>query len=61
MMCRVLNIARANYYAWLHEPESGRPIEDKRLLQLIRSSFSGLDYSNFLCTIHFCTNDIQEK
>lgn len=25
--------------AWLHEPESGRAIEDKRLLQLIRSSY----------------------
>lgn len=38
-MCRVLKIARAGYYAWLHEPESGRTIEDKRLLQLIRSSY----------------------
>ena len=38
-MCRVLKIARAGYYAWLHEPESGRNIEDKRLLQLIRSSY----------------------
>ena len=39
-MCRVLKIARAGYYAWLHEPESGRTIEDKRLLQLIRSSYA---------------------
>jgi len=38
-MCRVLKIARAGYYAWLHEPESSRTIEDKRLLQLIRSSY----------------------
>ena len=38
-MCRVLKIARAGYYAWLHEPESGRTIEDKRLLQLIHSSY----------------------
>ena len=38
-MCRVLKIARAGYYAWLHEPEAGRTIEDKRLLQLIRSSY----------------------
>ena len=38
-MCRVLKIARAGYYAWLHEPESGRTIEDKRLLQLIQSSY----------------------
>lgn len=38
-MCRVLKIARAGYYAWLHEPESSRTLEDKRLLQLIRSSY----------------------
>lgn len=38
-ICRVLKIARAGYYAWLHGLESGRTIEDKRLLQLIRSSY----------------------
>lgn len=38
-MCRVFKIARAGYYAWLHEPESGRTIEDKWLLQLIRPSY----------------------
>ncbi len=38
-MCRVLKIARAGYYAWLHEPESSRSLEDRRLLQLIRSSY----------------------
>lgn len=38
-MCRVLKIARTGYYAWLHEPESDRTIEDRRLLQLIRSSY----------------------
>lgn len=38
-MCWVLKIDRAGYYAWLHEPESGRTIEDKRLFQLIRSSY----------------------
>ena len=38
-MCRVLKIARAGYYVRLHEPELGRTIEDRRLLQLIRSSF----------------------
>ena len=39
MMCRVLKIARAGYYAWLHEPESSRALEDRRLLELIRSSY----------------------
>ncbi len=38
-MCRVLKIARAGYYAWLHEPVSVRAQEDQRLLQLIRSSY----------------------
>lgn len=37
-MYRVLKIASAGYYVWLHEPETGRTIEDKRLLQLIPSS-----------------------
>lgn len=43
-MCRVLKITRAGYYAWLHEPESGRTIEDKRILQLIRSSYDASSY-----------------
>lgn len=34
-MCRVLKIARTGYYAWLHEPESDRTIEDKRLFVLL--------------------------
>ncbi|WP_394245669.1 IS3 family transposase [Vibrio astriarenae] len=38
-MCRVLQIERSGYYAWLHEPESRRDKEDKRLLKLIRSSY----------------------
>lgn len=39
MMCRVLKIARTSYYAWLYESESGRAIKQKRLLQLICSSY----------------------
>ena len=38
-MCRVFKIARAGYYAWLHEPVSERAQEDQRLLQLIRASY----------------------
>lgn len=38
-MCRVLQLARAGYYAWLHEPESQSAIEDRRLLKLIRTSY----------------------
>ncbi|CAB1216229.1 hypothetical protein SFB21_1928 [Acinetobacter bouvetii] len=39
MMCRFFNIARAGYYALSHEPESGRTIEDKQLLQHILSFY----------------------
>jgi putative transposase len=39
MMCRVLEVTRSGYYAWLHEPISRRAQEDTRLLRLIRASF----------------------
>lgn len=38
-MCRVLEIARSGYYAWVDNPLSDRAIEDQRLLQLIRVSY----------------------
>ena len=38
-MCRVLRIARAGFYQWLHKPVSDREREDSRLLQLIRDSY----------------------
>jgi len=39
MMCRVLQVTRSGYYAWLHDPISRRAKEDIRLLRLIRASF----------------------
>ena len=39
MMCRVLEVTRSGYYAWLREPISHRAQEDARLLRLIRASF----------------------
>lgn len=39
-MFRVLRIARVGFYAWLHKPVSDRAIEDHRLLELIRASYS---------------------
>jgi putative transposase len=39
VMCRILGVARAGYYAWLHQPISERAQEDARLLRLIRASF----------------------
>ena len=39
-MCRVLNVARAGFYAWLHNPVSARDKDNQRLLILIRDSCS---------------------
>jgi len=38
-MCRLLNVHRSGYYAWLKKPISDRAQEDSRLLRLIRASF----------------------
>jgi putative transposase len=38
-MCRVLKVALACFYAWLHQPNSNRAIKDERLLGLIRDSY----------------------
>lgn len=40
LMCRVLRVARAGFYAWLHEPLSDHAREDARLLDLIRASYN---------------------
>ncbi len=40
LMCRVLRVARAGFYAWLHEPVSDHAKEDARLLGLIQHSYS---------------------
>ncbi|HHT7402517.1 TPA: IS3 family transposase, partial [Raoultella ornithinolytica] len=39
-MCRVLHVARAGFYAWLHNPVSVRDKDNQRLLTLIRDSYS---------------------
>ena len=38
-MCRLLEVSRSGYYAWLAHPVSDRAREDERLLRLIRASF----------------------
>ena len=38
-MCRVLQVTRSGFYAWLAKPKSDRTIEDERLLELIKSSY----------------------
>lgn len=37
-MCRVLNVARARFYAWLDNPVCDK--DNQRLLMLIRDSYS---------------------
>ena len=39
-MCRVLCVARAGFYAWLHNPVSARDKDNQRLLTLIRDACS---------------------
>ena len=39
-MCRVLRASRSGFYAWVHKPMSDRAIEDCRLLELIRASYT---------------------
>ena len=34
-----LKVARSGFYAWLHQPNSNRAIQDDRLLGLIRDSY----------------------
>ncbi len=40
LMCRVLKVARAGFYQWLHQPVSERYREDQRLLEMIRHSYA---------------------
>lgn len=40
LMCRVLKVARAGFYQWLHRPISERAKEDARLVEAIRHSYS---------------------
>jgi putative transposase len=40
-LCRILQVARAGFYKWLHQPDSERAREDARLLTLIRDSYVG--------------------
>lgn len=40
LMCHVLRVARAGFYAWLHEPVSDHAKEDARLLDLVQDSYN---------------------
>jgi putative transposase len=47
-MCRVFNLHRSGFYAWLDKPLSNHAIEDQRLLVLIKQSYiaSGATYGS---------------
>lgn len=39
VMCRVLKVSRSGYYAWLGRPESDRDLENRDLVERIKSVF----------------------
>jgi len=38
MLCRVLRVSRAGFYAWFGRPPSARAVEDARLTVLVREA-----------------------
>ncbi len=59
-MCRVLNVARAGFYAWLHNPVSARDKDNQRLLMLFRDSYSLSGGVNGYRRVHGDLNEIGE-
>lgn len=47
-MCRVLDVARAGYYAWLRDPLLDRAKEDHRLLHGSMGPQKPLKYKDYL-------------
>lgn len=56
-MCRVLNVQRSGFYAWLKQPESSRSIEDNRLLGQIKQFWTE---SGFVYGYRNITKDMKD-
>ncbi len=56
-MCRVLNIHRSGFHAWLHEPQSNRAKEDSRLLIKIKQHWAE---SGFVYGYRNITKDLKD-
>ncbi|MGQ0392536.1 IS3 family transposase [Raoultella ornithinolytica] len=59
-MFRVLHVARAGFYAWLHNPVSARDKDNQRLLTLIRDSYSLSGGVYGYRRVHGDLNEIEE-
>ena len=42
LLCQAAHVHRSGYYAWLQQPQSLRTKEDKRLLGLIKRSWTAV-------------------
>lgn len=56
-MCRVLKVHRSGFYKWLLAPQSGRQLEDEKLLAEIRRSFEDSDSAYGSPRIHLDLRD----
>lgn len=60
-MCRVLNVHRSGFYAWMNQPESHRAKENRRLLGHIKQFWIESGFSYGYRNITLDMKDIGEK
>lgn len=59
-MCKVLTVSRAGYYAWVTRPESKRKIDDKRILEQIKTIFADSRNTYGYRRVHAALLDLAE-